>query len=142
MDKQKNASMDKQKSTGVKENCYFGLQVRVPNLNSLYIPPMFVLVHEAQFLRLKKKIYLHTFTDKKSLDVIILPIIWVLKFFLFSCFRRVFLLTALTSLLPGVMLLSSSTISRDSATDIVKTSQKGAPERERPNRSIVKTVRM
>ncbi len=37
------------------------------------------------------------------------------------------------------MLLNCSTTSWDSATDIEKTSQKGAPEQERPNRSRIKT---
>ncbi len=50
----------------------------------------------------------------------------------------VFLPTTLASLLPGLMLLNCSAAPRDSATDIEKTSPKGAPERERPNRSLVK----
>ncbi len=33
-----------------------------------------------------------------------------------------------------------TTTPRDSATDIEKTSQKGAPGQEQPNRSVVKTV--
>ncbi len=45
--------------------------------------------------------------------------------------------TTLVSLPPGVMLLNRATIPRDSATSIEKTSQKGAPEREQPNRSVV-----
>ncbi len=45
----------------------------------------------------------------------------------------------LASLPPGIMLLNRSTAPRDSATEIEKTSQKGALERERPNRSVVKT---
>ncbi len=64
-------------------------------------------------------------------------IIWVLKFFF------------VISFLPCVpsyhhrltssrgILLNRSTALRDSATDIKKTSRKGAPEREWPNRSIV-----
>ncbi len=62
----------------------------------------------------------------------------VLKDFLLSHFRLVFLPTILASLPPGVMLLNRSTTPRDSATDIEKRSQKGALERERPNRSVVK----
>ncbi len=38
------------------------------------------------------------------------------------------------------MLLNRSTTPRDSTTDIEKTSQKDAPERERPNKSVVKIV--
>ncbi len=57
--------------------------------------------------------------------------------FLLSRFHLVFLPTTLTSLLPGVMLLNRSTTLRDSATNFEKTSQKGMPERERPNRSVV-----
>ncbi len=37
------------------------------------------------------------------------------------------------------VLLNHSTALRDGATDIEKISQKGAPEREQPNRSAVKT---
>ncbi len=59
-------------------------------------------------------------------------------FFLLSHFHLVFLPTTLALLPPGVMLLNHSTAPRDSAIDIKKTSQKGAPERERPNRSVVK----
>ncbi len=81
--------------------------------------------------------YLRIFTDKKSVDVIILPIIWVLKFFLLSRFRLVFLPTTLISLPPGVMLLNRSPTTRDSATDIEKTSRKGALEWERPNGCVV-----
>ncbi len=68
-----------------------------------------------------------------------LPIIWFLRFFLLSGFCCVFLPTTLTSLPPGVMLLSRSTAPRDSATYIKKTSRKGALEQERLNRSVVKT---
>ncbi len=78
---------------------------------------------------------------KKSLDVIILLIIWFLKYFLLSRFCLVFLPTTLASLPPGVMLLHHSTTPRDSATDIKKTYRKGAPEWERPNRSVVKRAR-
>ncbi len=53
-----------------------------------------------------------------------------------------FLLTTLVSLPPGVMLLSRSTAPRDSTTNIEKTSQKGALEQERPNRSVVKRVKI
>ncbi len=63
----------------------------------------------------------------------------VLKFFLLSHFRLVFLPTTLASLPPGVMLLNCSTAPRDNTIHIEKTSQKGAPEREQPNRSVVKT---
>ncbi len=63
----------------------------------------------------------------------------VFKVFLLSRFHLVFLPTTLASLLPGVILLNRSTAPRDTATDIEKTSEKGVPERERPNRSIVKT---
>ncbi len=49
-----------------------------------------------------------------------------------------FLPSTLASLPPGVMLLSCSTVPRDSATDIEKTSPEGVPERERSNRSVVK----
>ncbi len=64
----------------------------------------------------------------------------VFKVFLLSRFRLVFLPTTLFSLPSGVMLLNRSTTPRDSATDIEKTSRKGAPERERPNRSVVKIL--
>ncbi len=67
---------------------------------------------------------------KKSLDVIILLIIWFLKYFLLTRFRLVFLPTTLASLPPGIMLLNRSTAPRDSATDIEKKFQKGAPKRE------------
>ncbi len=70
--------------------------------------------------------------------MIILPIIWFLQFFCYLI-RLVFLPTTLASLPSGVMLLNRSTAPRGSATDIKKTSQKGTPEREQPNRSIVKT---
>ncbi len=62
--------------------------------------------------------------------VIILPIIWFLKFFLLSHFCLVFQPTTLPSLHPGVMLLDRSTAPRDSASDIEKTSRKDAPGRE------------
>ncbi len=39
------------------------------------------------------------------------------------------------------MLLNRSTASRDSAIDIEKTSQKGEPEQERPNRGVVKSAK-
>ncbi len=61
-------------------------------------------------------------------------------FFLLSQFRLVFLPTTHASLPPGVMLLNRSNAPRDNATNIKKTSQKGMPERERPNRSIVTRV--
>ncbi len=48
-----------------------------------------------------------------------------------------FLPTTLASLLPGVMLLNHSIAPRGSTTSIEKTSQKGAPRQERPNRSLV-----
>ncbi len=66
--------------------------------------------------------------------MIILQIIWVLKYFLLS--RLVFLPTTLASLPPGVILLSHSTAPRDSATNIGKTSRKGVPERERPDNGV------
>ncbi len=46
--------------------------------------------------------------------------------------------TTLVSLPPGIMLLNHSTTPRDSATNIEKISRKGAPEWERPNRSVIK----
>ncbi len=64
----------------------------------------------------------------------------VLKVFLLSHFCLVFLPTTLASLPSGVMLLKRSTTLRDSANDIEKTSQKEAPEQERPNRSTVKST--
>ncbi len=70
--------------------------------------------------------------------MVTLLIIWFLLFFLLSLFRLVFLPITLASLPPRVMLLNHSTTPRDSATNIEKASQKGAPERERPNRSVVK----
>ncbi len=60
--------------------------------------------------------------------------------FLLSRFHLVFLPTTLTSLLLGVTLLNPSTTLRDSANNIEKTSQKGALERERFNRSVLKRV--
>ncbi len=42
----------------------------------------------------------------------------------------------------GVTLLNCSTVPRDSATNIEKTSQNGAPERKRPNRSVVIIMKM
>ncbi len=63
---------------------------------------------------------------------------WFLKFFFVIRFRLVFLPTNLTSFSPRVMLLNRSNTPRDSATDIERTFRKGAPERERPNRSLVK----
>ncbi len=59
----------------------------------------------------------------------------VLKVFFVS--RLVFLPTTLAPLPPGE-LLNHSTALRDTATDIEKTPRKGAPEQERPNRSVVK----
>ncbi len=53
-----------------------------------------------------------------------------------------FLPTTLVSLPSGVMLLNCSTAPRDSATDIEKTSRKDMPERERPNRSVVKMTNL
>ncbi len=52
--------------------------------------------------------------------MIILPIIWFLKYFLLSHFCLVFLPTTLASLPPGVMLLNRNTAPRDSAIDIEK----------------------
>ncbi len=71
--------------------------------------------------------------------MIILLIIWFLKLFLLFRFDLVFLPTTLASLPPRVMLLNHSTAPGDSATEIEKTSQKGVPERERPNRRVVKS---
>ncbi len=51
---------------GTKENCYFGLQVSVPNQNSLCVPYA-SNVHRSLVLKIKKKNYLHIFNDKKSL---------------------------------------------------------------------------
>ncbi len=123
---------------GTKENCYFGLQVSVPNRNSP-CAPLLLLVHRNVVLRFFIFFYLYIFTDKKSLDVTILPTIWFLKFFLLSWFHLVFLPPTFASLPLGVMLLNRSITPRDSATDIEKTSQKGASARERTNRSVVKT---
>ncbi len=50
----------------------------------------------------------------------------VFKVSLLSRFHLVLLPTTLASLPPGVMLLNRSIALRDSATDIEKTSQKGA----------------
>ncbi len=72
----------------------------------------------------------------------ILPDNMVFKVFLLSLFHLVFLLTILASLPPGVMLLNRSTTPRDSATNNKKTYQKGVPEGERPNRSVVKKIRV
>ncbi len=89
---------------------------------------MLLLVHRGVVFPIFLLIfYLHIFNDKKSLDVTILLKIWFLKFSLLSHFRLVFLPTTLASLPPGVMLLSCSTVPRDSTTNIEKTSQKGAP---------------
>ncbi len=104
----------------------------------LFAPPMLLRVHRNVVFKIKKKNYLRIFTDKKSFDVIILSIIWFLKFFWLSCFHLVFLPTTLAPLPPRVMLLNHSTAPRDSATDIEKTSWKDTPERERPNRRVVK----
>ncbi len=49
-----------------------------------------------------------------------------------------FLPTTLTSLPPGVMLFNCSIAPKDGATNMKKTSRKGTPKRERPNRSVVK----
>ncbi len=62
----------------------------------------------------------------------------VLKVFFVISFPLVFLSPTLASLPPGVMLHNCCTTLRDSATDIKKTSQKGAPKREQPNRSVLK----
>ncbi len=125
------------RSVGAQRKTYFGLKVSVPNPNSLCARTLLLVHRRVVFEIFYLFFHLHIFTDKKSLGVIILPIIMVLKFFLLSCFLLVFLPTTLTSLPPGVMLLNHSIAPRDSATDIEKTSQKGAPEREQPNRSVV-----
>ncbi len=72
--------------------------------------------------------------------MIIMSIIRFLKFFLLCHFCLVYLPTALASLPPGVMLLNPSTLPRDSATDIEKTSQKGAREREWPKRCLARRM--
>ncbi len=59
-------------------------------------------------------------------------------FFLLSCSHLALIPITLALLSPGVMLLNRSTAPRNSVTDIENTSRKGAPERERPNRSLVK----
>ncbi len=58
--------------------------------------------------------------------------------YLLSALRIAFLPTTLASLSPGVIMLNCTTTPRDSATDIEKKSRKGAPEREQPNRSVLK----
>ncbi len=132
--------MTKQKRTGHKEKLLFWFASFCSEYEFSLRPLRFCLSTEEQFLRFFLFIfYMHIFTDKKSLDVIIQKIIWFLKFFfLLSRFHFVFLPTKLASLPPGVMLLNHSTATRDSATNIEKTTQKGTPEREKPNRSVVK----
>ncbi len=61
----------------------------------------------------------------------------VFKVFFIILFTRC-VLSYHRHLTSEVMLLNRSTAPRDSATDIEKTSQKGVPERERPNGSVVK----
>ncbi len=128
--------MDKQRRTGHKGKLLFWFASFYSESEFSLCPLCFYLSIEVQF---KKFFYLRIFTNKKFLEVIILPIIWFLFFFLLSCFGLVFLPTTLASLPPGVMLLNRSTTPRNSATNIEKISQKSAPERQRPNRSIVKT---
>ncbi len=81
---------------------------------------------EAKFLRFFIFFYLHIFTDKKILrrDNTVDNMVFIV--FLLSRFCLVFLPTIFTSLPPEVMLLNRSTAPRDSATDIEKTSRKGA----------------
>ncbi len=76
-----------------KENCYFGLQVPVPSPSSLCSPYASTYPQKSNFKIFFKTFYLRIFNDKKSLNVIILPIIW---------FLRVFcnLISALCSFLP------------------------------------------
>ncbi len=99
----------------------------------LFAPPTLLLVHRSEVFKMKKKI-IYIFLLIKNLWCDITADNMVFQIFLLSRFRHVFLPTTLASLPPGVMLLNRSTTQRDSATDIEKTSQKGAPEWERPNR--------
>ncbi len=132
--------MDKQKHTGHKGKLLFWFVSFCSKSEFSLRPLRFYLSAEAQFLRLFYLfLNLLIFTDKNFVDVLILLIIWFLKFFLFSRFCLAFLPTTFASLPPGVMLLNRRTTPRDSATEIEKISRKGTPERERPNRSVVKT---
>ncbi len=70
----------------------------------LSAPPTLLLVHRGVVLKIF--FYLPIFPDKNSLDVIILPLIWFLKFLLLSPFHLVFLSTTHASLPPGVMFLN------------------------------------
>ncbi len=117
--------------------CKFLFRIQI-----LFAHPMLLLVHRSIVLKiLLLFFYLLIFNDKKSLDVIILPIIWFLKLSLLPRLHLVFLPTILASLPPRVMLLNRSTAPRDSTTDIEKTSRKGAAERKRPSRSVAKMVK-
>ncbi len=87
----------------------------------LFTPSTLLLVYRSVVFKIF--FYLRIFNDKKSLEVIILLIIWFLKYFLYN-FRLVFLFTTVVSLAPGVMLLNHSTTPRHSATDIEKTPKK------------------
>ncbi len=124
---------------GHKEKLLFWFASFCSKSESSLCPLYFYLSTETRFLRFIFFIYIFLLI-KKSLDVIMLSIICFLKFLLLSRFRLVFLPTTLASVPPGVMLLNRNTVPRDSATDIEKTSRKGTSERERPNRSVVKTV--
>ncbi len=62
----------------------------------LFVSPTLLLVHRSAVFKI---FYLYIFTDKEPLDVIILPIIWFLKFFSLSQTRTQFV-PALCSFLP------------------------------------------
>ncbi len=120
-----------------KENCYFDLQVSF-QIRILFAPPTFLLVHRSLVFKI---FYLCIFTHKKSFiskentaDNVVFGVFLLPRFYL------VFLPSTLPSLPRGVMLLNCSTAPRDSATDIVKISRKGAPEGEQPDRSVVKRL--
>ncbi len=120
---------------GTKKNLFWFASFCSESKSSLR-PLCFYVSIEAQFLRFFFKFFnLRIFNDKKSLDVIILLI--GLKYFLLSHFCLVVLPTNLATLSHGVMLLNCTEL-RDSTTNIEKTSRKGTPEREQPNRSVVK----
>ncbi len=88
--------MDKQKCTGHKGKLLFWFASFCSTIQILFAPPTLLLVLslEVQFLRFIFLFFnFSIFNDKKSLDVIILPIIQFLKFF--CC-----LISALCSYLP------------------------------------------
>ncbi len=122
-------SMYKQKCIGHKGKLLFWFVSYCPESEFSLHSLSFYFSIEAQFLRFFYSFsYLPIFTDKKSLDVIILLIIWFLYIFFFFVilFHLVFLSTPLASLPPGVILLNRSTALRDSATEIKKHPEKGA----------------